>query len=188
MPGVYAEDSARAGRDVLARHLVTRSVALREVHRTGQETCWNTWRRRGMVKTDLFDVTLAICGCLILPPSMFKSATELPYHSRRKISGGPRMTHEWDSIKIRTPKGHESGGIHAARHLKPLEIGFYNSVDNCGPTDECLVLLDGWHELGTLYVEDGARLGFQNAMAVSRKFQSTCRVASKGISPTNAEM
>ncbi|PKI60443.1 hypothetical protein CRG98_019097 [Punica granatum] len=32
------------------------------------------------------------------------------------------------------------------------------------------------------------RLGFQNAMAASRKFQSTCRVASKGISPTNAEI
>ncbi|PKI72181.1 hypothetical protein CRG98_007450 [Punica granatum] len=46
--GTYAEDSTRAGRDVLARRLVTRSVALREVHRTGQETRWDTWRRRGM--------------------------------------------------------------------------------------------------------------------------------------------
>ncbi|PKI64013.1 hypothetical protein CRG98_015599 [Punica granatum] len=49
--GTYAEASARARRDVLARCLVTRSVALREVHRTSQETCWNTWRRRGTVKT-----------------------------------------------------------------------------------------------------------------------------------------
>ncbi|PKI57550.1 hypothetical protein CRG98_022021 [Punica granatum] len=29
-------------------------------------------------------------------------------------------------------------------------------MDNCGSTDECSVLLDGWRELGTLYVEDGA--------------------------------
>ncbi|PKI45543.1 hypothetical protein CRG98_034061 [Punica granatum] len=35
-------------------------------------------------------------------------------------------------------------------------LGFYNAVDNCGPTNECSVLLDGWRELGTLYVEDGA--------------------------------
>ncbi|PKI63412.1 hypothetical protein CRG98_016079 [Punica granatum] len=37
-----------------------------------------------------------------------------------------------------------------------MEVGFYNAVDNCGPTNECPVLLDGWRELGTLYVEDGA--------------------------------
>ncbi|PKI65835.1 hypothetical protein CRG98_013789 [Punica granatum] len=69
---------------------------------------------------NLFDVTLAIHRCLILPPSVFESspcrvlgnrlqAAKLPHHSRQEICGGPRMAYEWDFVKIRAPKGYGSG-------------------------------------------------------------------------------
>ncbi|PKI71929.1 hypothetical protein CRG98_007697 [Punica granatum] len=52
-----------------------------------------------------FGVTLAISGCLVLPPSVLEprscrilgdclQATKLPHHSRREVCGGPYMAHE----------------------------------------------------------------------------------------------
>ncbi|PKI73459.1 hypothetical protein CRG98_006146 [Punica granatum] len=106
---------------------------------------------------NLFDVSLAIHRCLILPPSVFESSSchvvgdcqqvaKLPHHSRREICGGPRMAYEWDSVKIRAPKGRGFGWRPRGLPLK---------APRCS-TDECPVLLNGWCELGALYVEDGA--------------------------------
>ncbi|PKI42000.1 hypothetical protein CRG98_037618 [Punica granatum] len=121
---------------------------------------------------DLFDATLAIYGCLVLSPSVFEfspnctlrdslQAAELPHYSCQKINGGPRMTHEWDSIKIGTLKGQGSGWhphgtpLEALRWSGYVEVGLYNAVGDYGSADEGPIFLNSRRELGTLYVEDG---------------------------------
>ncbi|PKI70640.1 hypothetical protein CRG98_008873 [Punica granatum] len=136
--GTYAEDSARAGRDVLARRLVTRSVALREVHRTGQETCWNTWRRRGMVKT------LALINKLLVPLCDF---------SMKTISFGSEISELGLDGHIRsgscagTPNGHGSGWH---PHGTPLEAPRGSSYPSVACSQDAVKGPDGLNNKGYL--------------------------------------
>ncbi|PKI58580.1 hypothetical protein CRG98_021043 [Punica granatum] len=92
---------------------------------------------------NLFDVSLAIHGCLILPPSVFEfsqcrvlgdclQAAKLPHYSRREICGGPRMTYKWYSVKIRAPKGRGSGWHPRGSPLKAPRWYFAKNFDPLG--------------------------------------------------------
>ncbi|PKI40916.1 hypothetical protein CRG98_038681 [Punica granatum] len=92
---------------------------------------------------DSFDVSLTIHKCLIIPPSVFESspcrvfgdylqAVKLPHHSRREICGGPRMTYEWYSVKIRAPKGRGSRWHPRGSPLKAPRWYFAKNFDPLG--------------------------------------------------------
>ncbi|PKI39933.1 hypothetical protein CRG98_039677 [Punica granatum] len=137
---------------------------------------------------NLFDVSLAIHGCLILPPSVFKfspcrvlgdclQAAKLPHYSCRKICGGSRMTYEWYSVKIKALRAAGPGGIHAARHLKPL--GEKDSNWHAGRLDGLLSesswrmawrysMMHGFGTTGTvLHKDGGSRLKGVNSLKSS---------------------
>ncbi|PKI35371.1 hypothetical protein CRG98_044248 [Punica granatum] len=150
-----------------------------------------------------FDVTLAIHGCLILPPSVFESnpcrvlgnclqAAKLPHQSRREICGGPRMAYEWDSVKIRTPKGRGSGW-----HPRGSPLKAPRCEDLCTPSRRETKAGRVVRRLGSIipwvtavrpmrvlyssivgassvpWMLKTAWIGSQNATAAPRKFQST---------------